>query len=116
MSGQSSDERLAAIQRRLEETEAELAQMGYASERMVTHPGALVSQQLLEQEILILVLLGLLRVEREGVAYELGPGERIRIPSGVPFSVRAGASHTVYWIHAQRLDAPHEKREEPLSN
>lgn len=102
------DERLQALQRRLEETEAELSRMGYRTERMVTHPGSILSQQILEEEILILVLHGSLLVEREGQSVALAPGDRVQVPSGIAFSLRAQGEGTVYWIHAQRPEKPRE--------
>jgi mannose-6-phosphate isomerase-like protein (cupin superfamily) len=102
------DERLAALRRRLEETEAELTRIGYRTERMVTHPGSVLSQQILEQEILILVLHGSLVVEREGESLEVAAGDRVEVPSGVAFSLRASGEGTVYWIHAQRPGTPRE--------
>jgi mannose-6-phosphate isomerase-like protein (cupin superfamily) len=107
---------LVAIRRRLEQTEGELERMGYTSERMVTHPGTVLSQQLLDREILILVLSGLLHVVQEAETYDLGPGERGHVPSGIPFSIRAGGDRTVYWIHATRPEVPRKKADAAPSN
>ncbi len=100
----ADDPALASLRRNLERTEADLRRLGYATERCVAPPGATISNQLFEGEILILVLFGCLWTQSNEQTVELGPGDRLHVPSGVPFALRVIGETSVYWLQAIRPD------------
>jgi mannose-6-phosphate isomerase-like protein (cupin superfamily) len=104
MRGQQAD--LRALQQRLEATEVELAAMGYRVERAVTHPGTLISQQMFDEETLILILHGEMLSRSGDQELVLGAGSRLRVPSGVPYTLQVVGEVSVYWIHARRREQP----------
>ena len=100
---------LLSLRRKLEETESELGAMGYQVERCVSHPGAQFGNQRFDGEILILILFGRLWTQSNEAEVLLNAGDRLHVPSGVPFTVRVDGETPVYWIQAFRPDPLSER-------
>jgi len=95
---------LESLRLRLNETEAELRGLGYTTDRCVYPPGAFLSHQVFEGEVVVLLLYGRILVTSNQQSAELHPGGRVRVPSGVPFSLRVLGETSAYWIQAFRPD------------
>lgn len=104
MSGE--DPRLVSLREHLLQAENDLRRLGYRVERAVYPPGARISNQLLDVDSVILVLFGRLRAESESESIELGPGDRLEIPSGVPNRLEVVGETSVYLLHAVRETRP----------
>lgn len=104
MSGE--DPRLVSLREHLHQAETDLRGLGYRVERLVYPPGARISNQLLEVDSVILVLFGAIRVESAGEIVDLGPGDRLDIPSGVPNWIEVTGETSVYLLHAVRETRP----------
>lgn len=97
---------LESLRRNLERTEQDLRNLGYVTERVSTPPGAQLSNQLFEEETLILLLLGHLHVTSNDVEPELLQGDRLHVPAGVPFTLTVMGDDAAYWIQAMRIPKP----------
>jgi quercetin dioxygenase-like cupin family protein len=104
---------LASLRRHLERAEADLRGEGYTVDRCTTPPGALLSDQAFDAEVLILVLYGLLEVRSNESTMRLGAGDRLHVPSGVPYSLQTVGEGSVYWLHARRSDPVAPPKAEP---
>jgi quercetin dioxygenase-like cupin family protein len=105
----AADSALRSLQVRLDQTETELRGMGYEVERCVSHPGAQLGNQRFDGAVVILVLFGRLWTQSNESVVELGPGDRLYVPSGVPFSLRAEGETPAYWIQGFKPDARDEE-------
>ena len=102
--------RLDDLRRRLLGTEAQLSERGYRTQRTTAHPGYQASNQLFGEETLILVLFGILRAECQEQVLQLGPGDHLHVPAGVPFQLSVLGQTTVYWIQAHRKELDEERK------
>lgn len=109
------DPRLSSLRNRIEKTEEDLRALGYSVDRCVTPPGARLSNQIFDERCLILVLLGHLQVTSNEETILLAPGDRVEIPSGVPYALEAGEETTAYWLHARILDSTPSPEEGPAA-
>ncbi len=106
---ESGSDKLASLRARLNETETELRDLGYRTERCVAHPGSRLSGQIFDEEVLILLLFGAIRTRIDQELVDLQPGERLEIPPGVPFTLMILGDANAYWLQASRkedLQAP----------
>ena len=101
----SDRSRLADLRHRLHEAEADLRARGYRVERCVAHPGSEISNQIFTEEILILLLSGRLRVRSEQETSDLGAGDPLHVPPGVPFALTVRGESTAYWLQGFRREA-----------
>jgi quercetin dioxygenase-like cupin family protein len=83
--------------------------MGYQTDRCVTPPGAHLGDQRFGGEILLLVLFGRVMAQSNGATIELASGDRLHVPSGVPFTLRVEGETSAYWIQAFRADPTDEE-------
>jgi mannose-6-phosphate isomerase-like protein (cupin superfamily) len=107
------DSRLDSLRRRIEETEEDLRALGYSVDRCVTPPGVRLSNQIFDERCMILVLFGRLQVTSNEETVLLAAGDRVEIPSGVPYALEAEGDVTAYWLHARILEetpSPEEGR------
>ncbi len=95
---------LSSLRRHLERAEADLREQGYTVDRCVTPPGARLSDQAFDAEVLILVIHGVVEVRSNETLVELGAGARLHVPSGVPYSFQTVGDGNVYWLLARRAD------------
>lgn len=109
------DPRLESLRRRIEETEADLADLGYQVDRCVTPPGVRLSNQIFDERCLILVLLGHLQITSKEETLLLGPGDRVEIPSGVPYALQAEGETDAFWLHARVLEQTPPREEGPAA-
>lgn len=105
----AADPSLLSLRNKLEQTEAELRGMGYTTERCVSPPGAQLGNQRFDGETLILVLFGRLWTQSNETVVELATGDRLHVPSGVPFTLRVEGETSAYWIQAFRADPTGEE-------
>ena len=98
------DQALISLKRKLDQTEAELRGLGYEVDRCVTPPGAQLGNQRFEGAILILVLFGRLWTQSGETVIVLGAGDRLDVPSGVPFTLRAEGETSAYWLQGFKAD------------
>jgi quercetin dioxygenase-like cupin family protein len=95
---------LQSLRRKLEQTEQELRNLGYQVERCVNPPGAQIGNQRFDGEILILVLFGRIRSQSGETMVDLVEGDRLHVPSGVPFTLVVEGETPGYWLQAFRPD------------
>jgi hypothetical protein len=100
----AEDPALHSLRQRLEAAEADLRGMGYQTDRCVSSPGALLGNQRFDGEILLLVLFGKIMAQSNEATIELTAGDRLHVPSGVPFTLRVEGETSAYWIQAFRPD------------
>jgi len=99
-----SSDALVKLQRHLERAESDLREEGFEVDRCVTPPGALLSDQAFDAEVLILVLFGSMEVQSSETIVTLAAGDRLQVPSGVPYALRTAGETNAYWLHARRKD------------
>jgi quercetin dioxygenase-like cupin family protein len=95
---------LVKLQRHLERAESDLRGEGFDVDRCITPAGALLSDQAFDAEVLILVLYGSMEVQSSETTVTLVAGDRLQVPSGVPYALRTAGESNVYWLHARRKD------------
>lgn len=95
---------LEDLRKKLESAESDLRGMGYQTDRCVAPPGAQLGNQRFDGEIVLLVLFGSLIAQSGESSIALANGDRMHVPSGVPFSVRVEGQTSAYWIQAFRPD------------
>ena len=100
------DPRLDSLRRRIENTEEDLRAVGYQVDRCVSPSGIRLSNQIFDERTVILVLLGRLHIISNEETCLLGPGDRVEIPSGVPYTLEAEGQSTAYWLHARIPEEP----------
>ncbi len=83
--------------------------MGYRCDRCVSPPGAQLGNQSFGGEILILVLFGRIWTQSDETIIELSAGDRLHVPSGVPFTLRIEGETPAYWLQAFRPDPTGEE-------
>ena len=100
----AGDDALDSLRQRLESAETDLRGMGYQTDRCVSPPGAHLGNQRFDGEILLLALFGRLMAQSNDATIELTAGDRLHVPSGVPFTLRVEGETSAYWIQAFRPD------------
>lgn len=105
----SKNLKLEALRQKLHQTESELRDLGYRTERSVAHPGSTASNQTFGEETLILVLSGSLQVECQDQILALGPGDHLNVPGGVPYVMKVLGETAAYWIQANRKEQGEDK-------
>lgn len=98
------DGALEHLRNKLESAESDLREMGYQTDRCVGPPGVHLANQRFDGEIILLVLFGSLTAQSGESTIMLAAGDRMHVPSGVPFSVRVEGESSAYWIQAFRAD------------
>ncbi len=107
------DPRLEPLRRTIEKTESDLRGLGYTVERCVLTPGAVLSNQIFDEKTLIVLLFGHIRVTSNEQSEHLGPGDRLEVPSGVPYALQVEGETAAYWLHALlNEDVPKPKERE----
>lgn len=98
------DHALEELRQKLDHAEADLRGMGYRTDRCVGPPGVHLGNQRFDGETLLLVLFGKLTALSNETTVFLAPGDRLHVPSGVPFTLRVEGEATAYWIQAFKPD------------
>ncbi len=107
------DPRLEPLRRTIEKTESDLRDLGYTVERCVMSPGAVLSNQIFDEKTLIILLFGRIRVTSNEQSEQLNPGDRLEVPSGVPYALQVEGETAAYWLHAlPKEDVPEPKDRE----
>ncbi len=108
-----ADPRLDSLRRSIEQTESDLRALGYTVERSVMNPGAILSNQIFDEKTMIIVLFGRIRVTSNEQTEVLGPGDRLEVPSGVPYALQVEGETAAYWLHALLKDLQEPSESEP---
>ncbi len=114
MSGE--DPRLASLRDSLLQAESDLRNLGYEVERIVLSPGVRVSNQILDEDLVILVLFGKIGVRSGETQVEVGAGDRIDVPSGVPHLIEVLGETSAYLLQASRKTRPQRPQEPGAGN
>ncbi|MDH5585588.1 MAG: cupin domain-containing protein [Nitrospirota bacterium] len=81
---------------------------GFSCGMWIDHAGREWSYQVQKTDELFMMMSGALELELEGLSIQPSVGEEIRIPAGMPHTIRNIGGNTARWLYGQVREVPSE--------